>query len=433
MNVTLSRRSLFEYSLLALPLAFANLPLYIHAPDFYATHAGLSLATIGSILLLVRFFDAVQDPLIGFLSNKFAYFRPAIMIVSLLMMGAGLIMLFHPPRTFTLIWFALSLVFTTTAFSVLAINFNAVGSLWSTDASQKTRITSWREALGLMGLLIAAILPSVLGLSLTSIIFAGLLAIAGFVFLHWSTTHSDIIIHNEGPSKPINWCRFLTAPNIKFFGIYSLSMLASAIPAVLVLFFIRDRLDAERFTGLFLLLYFLSGTLAMPLWQYIAQRTNKHNAWLTAMIASIATFIGAYFLRSGDIWQYATICIFSGIALGAELALPPAILSDMIDQQETRDQTLLYFSFLAFLSKAALALGSFIAFFVLEQALFTPATENSEHALQALSFTYALIPSLFKTFAAYVLWQTYQHKGDIHAQIKQLTKRNHSNESHHIS
>lgn len=429
MNDVLSRRSLFQYSTLALPLAFAGLPLYIHAPDFYATQAGLSLVTIGSILLLVRLFDAVQDPLIGFLSNKFSYLRPPIMLISLLVMALGFLMLFHPPETFTLLWFALSLVLTTTAFSVLSINFNALGSLWSADTTQKTRITSWREAFGLFGLLIAAILPSTLGLSLTSIIVTGLLTIIGFVFLQWYKMRKEIITYNEESPSASNWRSILTVLNIKFFGIYSLSMLASAIPAVLVLFFIRDRLDAEALTGLFLLLYFLSGAFGMPLWQKIAQRTNKHTAWLFAMLVAIAAFIGAYFLQAGDIWQYATICIFSGLALGAELALPPAILSDMIDKQDTRNQTSLYFSVLGFLSKTALALGSFIAFFTLGKVSFVPAAENSESALQSLSFTYALLPCLIKILAAYLLWRTFKYKGNHNEQ----TERNHSHGTNSIS
>lgn len=415
-NPAPTHRTLFQYSLLALPLAFAGLPLYIHAPDFYATQAGLSLTLIGSVLLFIRLFDAVQDPIIGWLSQKYSAVRPLIMMMSLVVMAAGFVMLFHPPENFTLTWFILSLILTTTAFSVLSINFNSLGSLWSKDTADKTRITSWREAFGLIGLLIAAILPTIFGLSLTSIIVAGLLGVLGFVFLRWYKNHREVIIDHENVSSPPDWRSLLTTKNIKFFGIYSLSMLASAIPAVLVIFFIRDRLDAEALTGLFLLLYFLSGAIGMPLWQFLARRTTKHKAWFIAMLVAIITFIGAYFLQAGDVWYYAIICILSGLALGAELALPPAILSDMIDEQDARAQTSLYFAILAFLAKATLALGSFIAFFVLGKVDFIPAAENSADALQSLSFTYALLPCFIKIFAAYLLWRTLTMiKGDTHA------------------
>jgi GPH family glycoside/pentoside/hexuronide:cation symporter len=433
MSKPLPRFDLFQYSLLALPLAFAGLPLYIHAPDFYATQAGLSLTLIGSVLLFVRLFDAIQDPVIGFLSNKFANLRSIIMACSLVVMAAGFVMLFHPPSQFALEWFVLSLVLTTTAFSVLSINFNAVGSLWSTDSVQKTRITGWREALGLIGLLVAAILPSVLGLPMSSIVLVFLLAVTGFIFMRWHKSHEDIVASHEGISGIHNWRSLANAVNLRFFGVYSLSMLASAIPAVLVIFFIRDRLDAEALTGLFMLLYFLSGAFGMPLWQMIAQRSSKNNAWMLAMIVSIVTFVGAYFLEAGDVWQYAVICVLSGIALGADLSLPPSILSDMIDRQNARNQTSLYFSVLSFLSKAALALGSFIAFFILGQVSFVPAGENAVTALQSLNFTYALLPCLIKILSVYCLWRISEHKGDENEKNKHNLERNNSYGTHGIS
>ena len=58
-----NRWLLFQYALLAFPVAFAGLPLYIHAPDFYTRHLGLGLGSIGVILLLVRLFDATNHPI----------------------------------------------------------------------------------------------------------------------------------------------------------------------------------------------------------------------------------------------------------------------------------------------------------------------------------------------------------------------------------
>jgi len=89
-----NRWLLFQYSLLAFPLAFAGLPLYIHAPDFYNRHLGLGLGTIGIILLVVRLFDAVQDPVIGYLSDRHASSRHIIMAVGVCALTVGLFALF---------------------------------------------------------------------------------------------------------------------------------------------------------------------------------------------------------------------------------------------------------------------------------------------------------------------------------------------------
>ena len=78
MTQTLSKKDLLSYGALALPLAFVGTPLYIYAPDFYAKNYHVSLSSLGGALLLLRLIDAIQDPILGFLSDKHAKQRPHI-------------------------------------------------------------------------------------------------------------------------------------------------------------------------------------------------------------------------------------------------------------------------------------------------------------------------------------------------------------------
>jgi len=96
------------------------------------------------------------------------------------------------------------------------------------------------------------------------------------------------------------------------------------------LFFIRDRLGATQEAGLFLLLYFLAGAVGMPLWSFLARRIGLTKSWALSMALAIISFVWAYFLGTGDVWHYGVICVVSGIAFGAELSLPPAMLAGMI-------------------------------------------------------------------------------------------------------
>ena len=105
----LNRPDLFLYGALALPLAFAGLPVYLHAPDFYATAHGLSLAALGTVLLGLRAVDAVQDPLIGAFSDALAHRRKTILLAGAFLLLAGFAGLFNPPALSGagyLAWFA---------------------------------------------------------------------------------------------------------------------------------------------------------------------------------------------------------------------------------------------------------------------------------------------------------------------------------------
>lgn len=403
------RTELLRYGLLALPLAFAGMPLYIHAPDFYATHHGVSLTLIGILLLAIRAFDAIQDPLLGLLSDRYRNYRLPLMLGGMLLLAGGFYLLFHPHPGSEAWYFVLGMVLATTAFSHLSINLNTIGGVWSQVPHTQTRITTTREALGLTGLMLAALTPTLLqriespdaAFHHFSLLLAALLVIAAFVFSGWYCSHRDRL---QSASLDIFSGATLSQAlqsNRRLYTIYAASVTASAIPAVLVLFFIRDRLDGENWAGLFLLLYFLAGVAAMPLWQAFARHFSKQTGWLAAMGLAIVSFIWAYFLQSGDLISYGIICIASGMALGAELALPPALLAEKVTHQHASVQ----FAILTFLSKSALALAAGLSLPLLEVAGYQPGARNSTEALQALSFTYALLPCLLKLVAATLLWR----------------------------
>lgn len=415
----LSRKALMQYGILAMPIAFAGMPLYVHAPDYYATEFGVSLASIGFILLFLRMIDALQDPLIGRLSDRFSQQRPRVILIAAIILVLALAGLFSPLlQSRLLIWFALMVLLASTAFSVLSINLNTSGSLWSRNHHQKTRITGAREAFGLLGLLLAVLLPSIFMqsmpkaevFSLVSLVLCCVMCVGVICFLRWHRSHAASTMLLDTPRahskhSTITQLRNIPRDTWRFFAVYGVSMLASSIPAILVLFFIRDRLGAESETGLFLVLYFLSGAACMPAWNTLSRRWNKHYAWLGSMLLAIISFIWAYFLGEGDIVQYAIICVLSGIAFGADLALPPSILADHIHEYHDEEQAALQFGVFAFLAKSALAIGSLLAFTSLDWAGFRAGESNSSEALFILSFTYAVIPCAIKLIAVALLWR----------------------------
>ena len=415
MTQKLPYKDLFQYGFLALPVAFVGLPLYIYAPDFYATQGGLSLSLIGAIMIFIRLYDAIQDPILGYISQKYAHHSLTLIIAAMVITALSFFMLFHPSHALIQLWFILSLLLLTTSFSILSINLNSLGSLWSQDPENKVRITSVREACNIIGLLMAAILPNIIGFSYTSYLLIGLIIIAGILFIPWYHNHKGSISTYE-PKASFKHFKFIFIDKDYrwFFIIYGISMLSASIPGALIIFYVRDFLDAQSLTGVFLLLYFISGGLSMPLWQYLSRKIGMGRAWLLSMLLAIATFSWTYFLNSGDLYPFALICLLSGIAFGAELAIPPAILSALIDKEEHASNTPLYFSGFAFLLKTAFALGSGIAFLILGESGFIPSSDNSEQALNMLCFVYALLPNIIKIIAASVLglWLYHLNKGD---------------------
>lgn len=391
------------HGLMALPLAFAGLPIYLHAPDFYATQLGVPLADLGLALLLLRAFDAVQDPLIGSLSDRHGTRRAGILLAGLAVLAAGMWMLFTPTSSWPLGWFSLSVLLCTSGFSIVSINLQTLGGLWVVPKAERTRVTAWREGLGLAGLLLAVLLPELIGpvetprerFVLLVHVFLGLLILAGVALLVWMKRAP--LDHPDHAAASLPFRRVLTDRwSRAFFAIHAVSSLASAIPAVLVLFFIRDRLDGAAWTGIFLLIYFLAGAASMPGWHLLAKRLGKLEAWALSMATALATFFWAAFLGPGDLVAYGLICGLSGIALGADLALPPAILSDHIAVTARQAAATRLYAVMAFLAKSALALATGLALPLLDLMGYRPGTPATGQTGILLSSVYAGLPCLLK-------------------------------------
>ena len=147
--------NVLKYSLIAFPLAFAGIPIYLHAPDYYSTNLGLEIEIIGFSLLFLRIFDAVLDPLIGFISDRYFSFRDKIIYLGSFLLISGFWMIFHPVTANIITWFCLSVFVCTLGFSILSINLQAFGGLWDIPRDKVTKVIATRESIGLMGFLIS--------------------------------------------------------------------------------------------------------------------------------------------------------------------------------------------------------------------------------------------------------------------------------------
>ncbi len=397
----LPRARLLAYGGLGLPLAFAALPLYIHLAPFYSSVISLSL--LGVILLALRFLDAAIDPLIGALFDRFPHPR-TLVALSLPVLGLGWIGVFTLPESLPVVpWLIVMLMLTTIGYSLVTVVHNTWGACLSSVPHERTRLFAAREGFGLLGVVLAAALPTLLaaslaeGLARMGWIFLGLLlGFAAFTLI--ASPAMERSTRSPGFKQML---RPLANPVFaRFVPGYLLNGVAAALPATLVIFFIEDLLKLASHSGLFLVIYFLSGALGLPLWVRLAKRIGTLDAWLASMALSIAAFAGAFWLGAGDLVGYALVCAASGLALGADLALPPALVADMIDA-DPAPQPGTYYGLLSFFAKLTLALAAGTALPLLDFWGYSPGGGN----LFALSATYALLPIVMKLGALVWFWR----------------------------
>lgn len=415
----------WRYSLLGLPLAFVSLPLYVALPRHYAEQYAVPLGTLGALLLLTRLLDAILDPRIGhWVDALFARHPRQSWMAALLasaLMAVGFAALWAPPaqvqsaRLHLLVWLAGALLITYLAYSLVSMVHQAWGARWGGQPEQRARLVAWREGAALAGVLLASVLPAWLGLQATSAALTITLALGLWTLHQTLAAHVPAVGALVPQSKPANTCTTAFTPPkatpwrtpafVALLVVFLLNGTASAMPATLLPFFVRDTLQAPTWEPLFLGSYFLAAALGLPLWIQLVKRIGLAPAWLLSMGLSVLAFCAVPWLGSGDAVAFEAICLLTGLTLGADLAIPGALLTGVIhhaglgQQSEGR-----FFGWWTAATKLNLALASGLALPLLALGGYETGRHTPDNQL-AMALSYGLLPCVFKLLAAAALWR----------------------------
>ena len=406
------------YGLPAIPISVLTLPFFIFVPTFYTKSLGLDLALVGIVLAAIRLFDALNDPLIGLLSDrirpKFGR-RRSWFLAGVPLTIAGTWMIFVPGPGPSIAFLALWGLALSIGWSMVQLPYAAWGAELSGNYQMRSRLSGVREGLVVIGTLVAIILPILVSGS-REVDAAGLYALALFVCVGLPLTAGLTVWKVPEPKEhsrqSINirdGMRFLRSNKvfIRLLIAFFVNGLANGLPATLFLLFVGNVLKAEAAQGPLLIVYFLCGVVGVPIWLKVSDRLGKHRTWCIAMSLALPVFLMVMLLGDGDVWWFAAISVLTGLTLGADLTLPASIQADVIDLDtaETGEQRSgLYFAFWGLATKASLALGVGLAFPLLALAGFDAQSDNTSSALFTLSFLYGGLPVLLKIIAIGLMW-----------------------------
>lgn len=421
---TLSGRILLLYALPAMVVALPTIAVYIHLPAFYGVQLGLGLTATGLIMLAARIFDTVTDPLVGALSDRFHFRgsrRKPWIAVGAVVAGVGMVKILNPPAGINggyLLGWSIVLY---AGWTMVAVPYAAWGAELTADYDQRTRVTSWREGFSLLGIIGAGALTAAtadrgwsesdsIGAIAWAAVALGCIVVPAMLWLvpdRPSAIRAPVSV--TVAQMRAGWRSLLTnKPFMRLLAAWFLNGVANGIPSALFFIYLEHGLGAgteER--PLFILVYFIAAIAAIPLWSALSRRFGKHRIWCAAMMFACAAFVTVPFIPTGQLAAFAVVCLVTGMALGADLALPPAIQADVVDYDRLRsgrDRTGLQFALWGMATKLALAVAVGLALPGVEAAGFDPAAPT-ESGRAALAVIYAFAPVVIKLSAIAVVWR----------------------------
>ena len=476
-QMTLSNRMIYTHGSLGMPLAVMGYPLAIWIPAHYAGGLGLSLAAVGTILMLARLTDVITDPIMGELSDRwrtrFGRRKPWIFF-GVPMMMLGVYNLFIPPEGIGLFYFLFWLALFFLGSTMIVLPHRAWGAELSMDYHQRSRITASREFYVLAGLIIAAAVPMIvevmydrnisawqvlpyawqqatdfIGLT-TSIETAPREAVSRSVLtgpvlagLAWTVivilplcAFAVLFFVKEPPPAPVEkiplreGARYIWRNGMmrRVLLIILLVYFGEAFRNAVSLFFIRDIIGVTTIGSAYFV-YFVAGIAAIPFWLWLGRTIGKHRAFSITMITVASVSFANFFLEYGDHTAFFLLFFVKGFCFGGLQFLPLAMMADVVDIDSIRSggrRAGAYFSIMGMTEKLAVAFGTGFSLNIVGLMGFVAAggiAASTDVGVLTLRIVYTMGPVVFFGAALWLTW-FYPLTPERHLRIRQrLSKK----------
>jgi sugar (glycoside-pentoside-hexuronide) transporter len=437
----LPTRGIVEYSLPAFGMGFMFILVNIYLLKYATDVLLIAPATMGLLFGLSRLWDAVADPIVGFLTDKtrsrLGRRRPWI-LASALPLGLTFAMLWSPPSALAdtplLIWMGGALFVFYTAIAMLETAHAALGAELTDAYHERTRVFGVRRIVFGLGSLVAVAAIAAFGALSDQRGIALVVGLAGGAIAAGTTLRMVLRVRerpefqNRGARTPASafgdvWRNpharvLLLVFTIQQLGVVSLTTIMPFVSEYV--------LKTPAWTFAYVGALFLSAILGVPLWVRMKTRGGKKGGLIAAM-AVIGVAIGSlWFAQEGQVWLVLLICACGGFASAGTDVLFPSIQADVIDWDELRTgerKEGAYFAAWAFASKGAGALSSTLVGVALSAIGFAPNAEQSAEVRESILLLAALGPAVLYALGI-LLFLRFQLGEREHAAIQaQLSER----------
>jgi GPH family glycoside/pentoside/hexuronide:cation symporter len=426
---------LINYGLPSAGMGFMGILVSTYLMKFSTDVLLIAPATMGLCLGISRIWDAVSDPLIGYLTDRtrtrWGRRRPW-MLAGALPMGAGFAMLWAPPEALAGaslgLWMGAALLLFYTAHTMVDVPHSALGAELSTDYHDRTRVFGWKRVLFGLGTLAAVAgigafdtLPDPRATGRTVAVLAGGFGIATVI---WMTLRvgERAEYQGRGATNPFRaTADIVRNPHARLLlAVFLIQQLGVVALTASMPFFSQYVLKTPEYTFVYIGTFFLSSIVGVPLWLRLAPLYEKRALFMASMIG-VAVVIGLMSLAGeGDAVFVCTIAAFGGLFGAGADVLSPSIQADVIDYDELgtgQRKEGAYFATWAFASKTAGGLSTIALGLALAWLEFVPNAEQSDEVKNGLRALTALLPAILYSSGA-LLFVRFSLSRSEHARVR---------------
>ena len=435
------------YGMPGLGAGYMYLLMSLYVMKFSTDVLLIAPAVMGVIFSISRIWDAVSDPIAGYLSDRTTFKfgrRRTWMLISFIPISFGFLAVFSPPESMQGqsldLWMMIAILSFYSAITLLNVPHMALGAELSEDYHERTRLFGVRHIGFTLGSILALVSMSLLISEennpdgdvrqlASSLAFYAIGAMSLMIFFAVSKLKENPEFQNRVNKNPFKAFRDVWInPHAKILIIVLfIENLGGAVIGVLTLYVTQYIVEAPAWAPLIIFAYMLPSALSVPLWIPLSRRFGKIRLWVFSLAFTGISFGGIFIIPFLDSVTDRLIVMFIGAALGGMAAgcggaIGPSVKGDVIDYDEYltgERKEGSYFAALNFVFKSATGIMLLVTGFVLQFSGFIPNQPQTMEVKIALISLYGLVPLVFYSLGAYLLYKKFKFGEKEHAAIKQ--------------
>jgi GPH family glycoside/pentoside/hexuronide:cation symporter len=391
------------------------IPLAIHMSIFYSDTVLVPLGYIALAVAVARAFDAITDPIMGWVSDRtktrWGRRRPW-MLLGAPLCAISFIGLFSPPVGITALqataWFSVSFVLYFLFHTMYSIPHYGLGPELTLDYKERTSLFGWMEGFTVLGTIVAASAPAILiprlggaraGYAALALGMGAMLTLLYAWQCIRIKERPDFYQRKPNPLVPGVRRVMRNRPFRVLLAVYLAGSISAAIPGLLMPFYTKYILqpeDPDKWIGIFLVAYFGSGFLFLPFWIWLTRRWGKKQVFLFTFPMGITASLSLFFLGKGDLAACFGILVWAGSVFGVRLFLGPSMQADVIDYDELytgKRREAQYGALWALMFKLTIIPSASVPLAILAVVGFEPNVQQSDTVQLALRAIYGFGPA----------------------------------------
>ena len=418
---------------------------------FFLTNvAGLNPTKAGSVLLVGKIWDAINDPLIGWLSDRtrspLGRRYPWMLYGAIPLGGCFFLQWIVPPTNNQWLLFAyysaIAFLFYA-AFTSVSLPLGTLAAELTQDYDERISLISFKSSFSIGGSIFSLVLAQIIFAKVTAPgkqylllgAVGGLLAILASYLSVWGTYQRYQLIQTQQsqidrpPALPI-WQQFRIAlsnrPFLYVIGIYLCSWLGVQVTAAILPYFVINwmKLPDYHLTQMALAVQGTALTM-MFVWSAVGQRIGKKAIYCLGIPLTICAEAGLFFLQPEQVGLMYVLAVMAGVGISTAYLVPWSMLPDVVDLDELNTgqrREGIFYGFVVQLQKIGVALALFLVGKILDWAGFMPAVAGQlppiqpESALWAIRLIIGPMPTLVLAVGL-ILAYFYPITREVHGEI----------------